>query len=369
MLLTLALVRLLGARRTRVLAQVRGARSRARCCSCCRRRTTWSRTTAIARRRQRAGATARRVRPAGARTACCGCRAAPRSATPLPLLALVAAGSGRVRADRGRTHRFFVHGLQQAAGTAARVRARRGRGARARCARSLFDTVVVKEWRLIARDPHLISQVLLQLVYLVPLFVPDPARRRHARPGDRRRPHAAVQLARGQPGLDRASRARTRPTCCCRRRRPRRTHPARQAGRQPRCRRWLLVALPLLWLVVRAPLTGLLVCFTVTAAVLGAGLIVLWVGRPAPRSDFRTRGKENFLCSCSKCSNSLCWGGLAWLLRLARRARRRRGCLAARRAALALGWACRCWPGCCGAVPYDRNVTPASTPVVLSFAY
>ncbi|WP_229425440.1 hypothetical protein [Massilia sp. Se16.2.3] len=29
--------------------------------------------------------------------------------------------------------------------------------------------VVVKEWRLIARDPHLISQVLLQLLYLLPL--------------------------------------------------------------------------------------------------------------------------------------------------------------------------------------------------------
>jgi ABC-2 type transport system permease protein len=76
----------------------------------------------------------------------------------------------------------------------------------------------------------------------------------------------------------------------------------------------LLVALPLLWLVVRMPLTGLLVAFTVTAAVLGAGLIVQWTGRPAPRSDFKTRGKENFLCTMLELVSSLCWGGLGWLL-------------------------------------------------------
>jgi ABC-2 type transport system permease protein len=49
--------------------------------------------------------------------------------------------------------------------------------------RSLFDTVVVKEWRLIARDPHLISQVLLQLVYLAAAAVPDPAQERRRRAG------------------------------------------------------------------------------------------------------------------------------------------------------------------------------------------
>jgi ABC-2 type transport system permease protein len=76
----------------------------------------------------------------------------------------------------------------------------------------------------------------------------------------------------------------------------------------------LLVALPLLWLVMRMPLTGMLVAFTVTAAVLGAGLIVQWTGRPAPRSDFKTRGKENFLCTMLELVSSLCWGGLGWLL-------------------------------------------------------
>jgi ABC-2 type transport system permease protein len=74
------------------------------------------------------------------------------------------------------------------------------------------------------------------------------------------------------------------------------------------------VALPLAWLVWRAPVAGLMVCFAVSGAVLGAGLIVTWLGRPAPRSDFKMRGKENFLCSIFEGVNTLSWGALGWLL-------------------------------------------------------
>jgi ABC-2 type transport system permease protein len=52
----------------------------------------------------------------------------------------------------------------------------------------------------------------------------------------------------------------------------------------------------------------------VVAAVLSAALIVRWLGRPALRSDFKSRGKENFLCSMFEAFNTLCWGGLGWLL-------------------------------------------------------
>jgi ABC-2 type transport system permease protein len=76
----------------------------------------------------------------------------------------------------------------------------------------------------------------------------------------------------------------------------------------------LLVALPLLWLVVRAPLAGLLIGFVVAGAVSSAALIVSWQGKPAQRSDFRMRGKENFLCTAFESVNTLCWGGLGWLL-------------------------------------------------------
>jgi ABC-2 type transport system permease protein len=76
----------------------------------------------------------------------------------------------------------------------------------------------------------------------------------------------------------------------------------------------LLVALPLLWLIVRAPLPGLLVSFTTTGAVLSGALVVLWAGRPGRRSDFKMRGKENFLCTVFELLTNLSWGGLAWTL-------------------------------------------------------
>jgi ABC-2 type transport system permease protein len=76
----------------------------------------------------------------------------------------------------------------------------------------------------------------------------------------------------------------------------------------------LLVALPLLWLIAHAPLAGILICFVVVASVLGAALIVKWQGRPALRSDFKSRGKENFVCMVFEGINTLCWGALGWLL-------------------------------------------------------
>jgi ABC-2 type transport system permease protein len=76
----------------------------------------------------------------------------------------------------------------------------------------------------------------------------------------------------------------------------------------------LVVALPLLWLTVHTPLAGLLVAFTVSAGVLSTGLMVLWTGRPAPRSDFKMRGKGNLLCTMLELVNSLCWAGLSWVL-------------------------------------------------------
>src|SRR5206468_1473883 len=229
----------------------------------------------------------------------------------LPLLALVLVAAGVFALTVARTHGFFAHGLQQVA-SIGRARARPSAALRVRVRRSLFDTIVVKEWRLILRDPHLISQVLLQLVYMLPLFF--LILRGAATPGPAIGAgltllcaSLAASLAwivisgEDAPDLLLSSPAAQRTI---------RLGKLAASAMPPLA----LVALPLLWLVLRTPLSGLLICFTVTAAVLGATLIVLWVGRPAPRSDFRTRGKENFLCSFLEGINSLAWAGLAWLL-------------------------------------------------------
>jgi ABC-2 type transport system permease protein len=192
------------------------------------------------------------------------------------------------------------------------VRARPRGPLRVRVGRSLFDTVVIKEWRLIMRDPHLISQVLLQLIYLLPLFVlilrgagtPIPAIGAGLTLLCSSLAYSLAWIvisAEEAPDLLLSAPVSRRSV---------RLGKLAASVMPPLA----LVALPLLWLVVRAPLAGLMVCFTVSAAVLGAALIVMWTGRPAPRSDFRARGKENFLCGLLELLNSVAWGGLAWLL-------------------------------------------------------
>jgi ABC-2 type transport system permease protein len=306
MLLTLALVRLLGARRTRVVAQVMGAIAGAlvfllsQAYNFTRHDgSTGPQLLAMLANQHLFGPDSALWLPGRAMLG-----------APGPLLGALVLAALAFALTVGRTHRFFVHGLQQAAG-AGRVRARPADALRFRFRGSLFDTIVVKEWRLIARDPHLIAQVLLQLIYLVPMLLPilrdnttgpalgtgltllcgsltgsltwivisaeDAPDLLLSAPASRRTLQLAKLAAATMPPL-------------------------------------LLVALPLLWLIVHAPLTGLLFAFTVSAAVMSAGLIVLWTGRPAPRSDFRMRAKGNFLSTTLELTSSLCWGGLGWLL-------------------------------------------------------
>jgi ABC-2 type transport system permease protein len=309
MLLTLAMVRLLGARKTRVIAQVVAAIAGALL-------FLLSQAYNMVSHSSDPGAGSRLARRV-AESSLLGPdsllwlpgRAALGEALPLLVVVLLAAGAFMLTV--GRTHRFFVHGLQQAAGMGP-VRARPRGPLRVRVRRSLFDTIVIKEWRLIWRDPHLISQVLLQLVYLLPLFVLV------LRGADTPGPAIGAGLTllcsslssslawiviSGEDAPDLLWSA------------PASRHAIRMGKLAASVMPPLaLVAVPLLWLVVRTPVTGLMVCFTVTAAVFGAALIVLWVGRPAPRSDFRARGKENVLCACLELLNSALWGGLAWLL-------------------------------------------------------
>jgi ABC-2 type transport system permease protein len=309
MLLTLALVRVLGARRTRVLAQVLGAVAGALLFLVSQSYSMFSQTAqgdSAARSLQRLAQS-----PWLAPDSALWLPGRAVLGEPLPMLVMAVLGLAAFMLTVGRTHRFFVHGVQQAA-SSARAVARPAGAVGFRFRRSLFDTVVVKEWRLIARDPHLLSQVLLQLVYLVPLLF--LILRKNDAPGPAIGTGLAllcsslssslawiIVAAEDAPDLLQSSPAAGHTIGLAK----------LAASVMPPL---LLVALPLLWLTVRAPLEGSLVGFVVVAAVLSAALIVRWLGRPAQRSDFKMRGKENFLCSIFEGINTLCWGGLAWLL-------------------------------------------------------
>lgn len=309
MLLTLALVRVLGARRTRVVAQVLGALAGALLFLTSQAYGQLSDTragSAVARILQHLAAS-----PSLAPDSALWLPGRAVLGEPLPMLGMAVLGLAAFALTVGRTHRFFVDGLQQAA-SSARTTSPPAGAVGFRFRRSLFDTVVVKEWRLIARDPHLLSQVLLQLVYLVPLLF--LILRKNDTPG----PAIGTGLvllcssltsslawimvaAEDAPDLLLSSPAAGRTIA----------YAKLAASVMPPL---LLVALPLLWLMVHAPLAGVLIGFVVVGAVLSAALIVRWLGQPGKRSDFKMRGKENFLCSIFEGMNTLGWGGLAWLL-------------------------------------------------------
>lgn len=79
------------------------------------------------------------------------------------------------------THGFFVRGLQQStaiarqppldrADAASSLAAQQVRIRKVRFIEGVLPNVLRKEWRLILRDPQLISQILLQLLYTFPIF-------------------------------------------------------------------------------------------------------------------------------------------------------------------------------------------------------
>jgi ABC-2 type transport system permease protein len=309
MLLTLALVRLMGARRTRVIAQVLGALAGALLFLL----SQGFNLVSQARQAEAMQWFARWFAPDGPLGLDSPASLPGRAAlgAPGPLLAMSLLVAGVFLLTIHFTHRFFVHGLQQAA-SIGRAAPPPPQGLRFRFGRGLAEVVVVKEWRLMARDPHLISQTLLQLLYLLPLcflIVSKPGLRLTGAGSGLTMLCATlgasltwiIVQAENAPDLLQVSPANARVILLAK----------LAAAVMPPL---LLVSVPLLWLLARDPLAGFLTSFTVVGALFGAALIVMWSGRPGDRSGFQKRGHKNLVGTVLELANTLAWAGLAYLL-------------------------------------------------------
>lgn len=308
MLLTLALVRLLGARRTRVVAQVIGAVAGALLFLLSQAGNLMSRDGGDA-----APSAMEKMIRAGATIETHSLVWLPARAAlgqPAEVALLAALGLLAAWLTVGLTHRFFVRGLQQAADTGL-APAQRGT-IHYRFDRSLFETVVVKEWRLIRRDPQLISQVLLQLLYLLPLcllvFTRNATQFAAIGAGLTMLCGSLsaalawiILLAEDAPDLLQSSPANARTVRAAK----------LCAAVGPVL---LLASAPLAWVTLQYPRAGLCVVLTVIGAAVSSSLITAWTGRPATRSEFTSRGKRNLATSLLEVCNLLCWAGLSWLL-------------------------------------------------------
>ncbi|KFI07280.1 hypothetical protein [Massilia sp. BSC265] len=309
MLVTLGLVRVLGARRTRVIAQLIGALAGALLFILAQLLNVMSQS-----REAEAAAVFERAFASQGLLGAASLLWLPGRALlgeALPVVGLVALAVAAFMLTTGLTHGFFVYGLQQAASSASAGRRPSG-GVHYRFGHGLFDTVVRKEWRLIVRDPQLISQVALQLLYLLPLCLVMFRRSDVHVPAliagltllcssltaslawivvsAEEAPDLLVLAPAPQPVVRLAKLA---------------------AGVMPAL---LIASIPLAWLVLTVPIPGLLACFTVSGATCTAALIVHWCGKAGSRSDYKARGRSDTLTSILGMLNSLSWGGLGWCL-------------------------------------------------------
>ncbi|MFZ6680421.1 putative ABC transporter permease subunit [Undibacterium sp. Tian12W] len=206
------------------------------------------------------------------------------------------------------THKFFITGVQQAVGQVRKAvpqgREQGRAGHATHFGRSLRSTIILKEWRLIARDPNLISQVLLQLLYIAPLFFLI-FKSKALLPGAA---SGLVFLAASLAGsliwiIIAAEDA------------PDLLQAAPVKGSFILSSKLLAAVLPilililpaLLWLLMQQFLLGLAVIACTLAAMLSSALIHLWQSKPASRAQFNKRGQTQLMANLLEAATSFSW--------------------------------------------------------------
>lgn len=217
-------------------------------------------------------------------------------------------------------HRFFILGVQQASGlgqvnrktqnSLATKNSPSAKDSSHRFRSGLMMIVMVKEWRLIKRDPQLISRVLLQLLYLLPLFLvffrgkadiaglaasmtflvtsvansllwitvsaEDASDLLHCAPANFRKIRIAKLLAAILPAL-------------------------------------ALLLPALIWLLPQKPLVAMYIFVTSVFSMISTSMIQLWHSKPASRSEFNRRANGSILAGILESATALAWSGVVFL--------------------------------------------------------
>ncbi|MFZ6672670.1 putative ABC transporter permease subunit [Undibacterium sp. Xuan67W] len=266
--------------------------------------------------------------------------------SPWAMLVMAGFGVACFKLTTYLTHDFFVRGVQQAGGvsaasTTAHAHTGKGerKGAQHQFKSGLWRTVVVKEWRMILRDPQLISQVLLQLLYMMPMFfvaykngtvLPATAGMVTFIGASLAGSLIWVMVsAEDAPDLLMSA--------------PCSQRTIRNAKVSAAVIPLLILVAPfLLWLGLQTPLIGLLLTLAIFAAMTNIALLNLWLAKPSSRGQFNKRGQGNWLASVLEAFSSISWAatvyfsmlygwmgliplvlafsllGLAWLMRIER---------------------------------------------------
>jgi ABC-2 type transport system permease protein len=228
---------------------------------------------------------------------------------PLALAAVVAVGAGSFVLVVQLMARRFLAGTQESMTDAAPTQA--ADLATAPFRGGLWHIVLIKEWKLIWRDPQLIANTLLQILYLLPLAFIWKGRSASTPLLVPTVILAAATLASGLAWLTVA--AEDAPELIA--------GAPLKPGRLRRMKLvaallpvWLLVAPFALFLASTSIRSALVFGSCVAGATLSAGLIHIAMPRRGNRRDMRKRGKGNVLAGLLDFVTSLAWSALAWCL-------------------------------------------------------
>lgn len=227
----------------------------------------------------------------------------------LPLLVVTLVGVGTFWFVVNLTYRRFVTGTQESV-SGGRTRAVVAAGS-VRFRTGLMRIVLVKEWKLLLRDPQIISQTLLQVFYMIPMLLIGFRGNRSAWvviPGI---VLISAMLAGNLAWLTLA--AEDAPELVG-------TAPV------PLSRiRWLKAAaavlpvlavlLPLvLWWLPRDPAASLILLICCTGGMFSSALCHIWNPRKGNRRDMKNRYRDSKLTSFLESMGSFGWAGMAYCL-------------------------------------------------------
>jgi ABC-2 type transport system permease protein len=231
----------------------------------------------------------------------------------MPLLITVLVGAGTFAAVMALTYRRFLSGTQESVtGSAVRRNVPIAANETKRYFRSsLLRNVLFKEWRLILRDPQLISQTALQMLYLLPLIF-------LAMRGEQR----LVYLVPGAVLLAATLAGSLAWITVAAEDAPELVGSAPVKAQRVRMMKalaamipvWIFVAPMLLFLLWHRPAHAVVFVVCTLGATASAGVMQVWYPRKANRREMKKRGQSETLINLLEGFSAFAWSGVAWAL-------------------------------------------------------
>ena len=229
----------------------------------------------------------------------------------LPLLVIIVMGVGGFWLVVNLTYKRFLSGTQETVTATAIKKVIPTERGRVSFHQGLMTNVLIKEWKLIARDPNLIAQTLLQMMYLLPmifllfrrqdmtlLVVPSSVILASTLAGSFAWITIAAEDAPELIGVAPVELSRIRWMKAL-------------AAVVPV---WLLVSPVLFYLLFTHVYYAMVFAFCIAGGTLSAGLTQVWFPRQGDRKNLKKRAQGSMVMNMVEALGAFGWAGMAYAL-------------------------------------------------------